>query len=491
MPTEPSGTATRHKGTPEPAPAPGADASPPRVPRRPVEGGSADERRAFGRSLRESVRRTSHAGWTPPADRPDPVALLTEQSATRIADLVPVRYGRMLVSPFTFYRGAALVMAADLARLPSTGLYVQSCGDAHLSNFGVFATPERRLAFDVNDFDETLPAPFEWDVRRLAASVVLAGRAKSFPDAAGRRMTRAAVESYRTRIGELAGMAFLDAWYTRIDVSDLAQKAEQRGTKSEKKQVARWVEKTATRTNLGSLDRLAERTSDGWRLRAKPPLVVRTDLDGQTLAIVRNALTGYVASLRRDLKPIVDSYRFADLARKVVGVGSVGTAAFMMLFVGDRRDDALFLQLKEAPPSVLERYTEPSVFEHQGERVVTGQRLMQAASDQFLGWFRVDALGRPYDFYVRQLRDWKASFEMESADEASLTRYVRTCGRALAQAHARSGSASAISGYLGSSTVFDEALEQFAVAYADQTERDHAALLQAESDGRIDVRRGV
>lgn len=485
-----SATST-HKKAPGSVPAPRADPSPPRVPRRAIEGGSADERRAFGRSLRSSVRRAAHAGWTAPADRPDPVALLMEQSATRIADLVPVRYGRMLVSPFTFYRGAALVMAADLARLPSTGLYVQSCGDAHLSNFGVFATPERRLAFDVNDFDETHPAPFEWDVKRLAASVVVACRAKSFPDKAGRRMTRAAVAAYRTRLAELAEMTFLEAWYTRIDISAMAQELEARGSKAEKKRVKRWMEKTATRTNLGSLDRLAERTSDGWRLREEPPIVVRTGLDEQTMGVVGEALRGYLGSLRQDLQPIVESYRFADVARKVVGVGSVGTAAYVMLCIGNRQDDALFLQLKEAPPSVLEPYTEPSAFEHQGERVVTGQRLMQAASDQFLGWLRIEGLHRPYDFYVRQLRDWKASFEVESADEASLTRYVRTCAQALAQAHARSGSASAISGYLGSSTVFDEAIEQFAVDYADQTDRDYAALQQAEVDGRIEVRRGV
>ena len=424
-------------------------------------------------------------------DRPDPVALLAAQSESRIVDLVPVRYGRMLVSPFTFYRGAALGMAADLARLPSSGIYVQASGDAHLSNFGVFATPERRLSFDVNDFDETHPAPFEWDVKRLAASLVVAAGGAGYPTEAASRITRAAVEAYRLDMRDLAAMSFLDAWHARIDVSAMVEEIEQRGSARKKKQVQRWVEKTSTQTNLGSLGRLAERADAGWRIREDPPLIVHYDATPEIEAALHEAFAGYRRSLRPDLQPILTSYRFVDYARKVVGVGSVGTAAFVFLLIGQRTDDALFLQVKEAQPSVLERYTEASGITRNGERVVVGQRLMQAASDQFLGWLRIDALKRPYDFYVRQLRDWKASFEVETGAQQTLTRYARFCGQALARAHARSGSASAIAGYLGKTDAFERAVEAFAVAYADQNDRDYQALVQAETDGRIEVRRGL
>jgi uncharacterized protein (DUF2252 family) len=468
-----------------------ADPTPPRIQRRPIEGNTAAEHRASGRAARTEVPLSAHGDWSVPADRPDPVALLIEQGETRVADLVPIRYGRMLVSPFTFLRGAALVMVADLARLPSSGIYVQSCGDAHLSNFGVFATPERRLSFDVNDFDETHPAPFEWDVKRLAASLVVAGLGAGYRRTAVRTITRSAAAAYRTEMRSLAAMPFLDAWYTRIDVTAMLAEVEQRGSAQTKKIAHRAVEKASTRTNLGTLSSLAEHTDAGWRIRANPPLIVRYDATPETDTALRDAFTAYRRSLGRDMQPIMDAYKFADYARKVVGVGSIGTEAFVVLNIGLRNDDALFLQVKEAQPSVLERYTERSTIKEQGERVVAGQRLMQAASDRFLGWLRIGRLGRPYDFYVRQLRDWKASYEVESNQEQRLATYARYCAIALARAHARSGSASAIAGYLGKTDDFDRAVERFAVAYAEQNGRDYQALLQAETDGRIKVRRGV
>jgi uncharacterized protein (DUF2252 family) len=468
-----------------------ADPAPPRIPRRAIEGDTAAKHRAYGRSIRLEVPLSAHGDWTSPPDRPDPVALLMEQSATRVEDLVPIRYGRMLVSPFTFLRGAALPMAADLARLPSSGIYVQACGDAHLSNFGVFATPERRLSFDVNDFDETHPAPFEWDIKRLAASIVVAALGADYPEPTARRITRAAVEAYRTEMRKLAAMTFLEAWYERIDVTAMLQEIEQRGSARQKKVAKRAVEKASTETNLGSLGRLAQRTDAGWRIREDPPLIVRFHGTPAQDAALREGFKAYRRSLGRDMQPVFDAYRAVDWARKVVGVGSIGTQAFIFLNIGLRNGDAVFLQVKEAQPSVLSRYTEVSTVKQNGERVVTGQRIMQAASDRFLGWVRIDGLGRPYDFYVRQLRDWKMSYEVGSGQEKRFATYARFCALALARAHARSGSASAIAGYLGKGDTFDRAIESFAVTYADQNERDYQALQQAEADGRIEVRHGV
>ena len=305
-----------------------------------------------------------------------------------------------------------------------------------------------------------------------------------------RTITRSAARAYRTEMRSLAAMSLLDAWYTRIDVTAMLAEVEQRGSARIKKVAHRAVEKASTRTNLGTLSRLAEHTDTGWRIRADPPLIVRYDATPERDAAIRDGFTAYRRSLGRDMQPIIDAYRYADYARKVVGVGSIGTEAFVVLNMGQRSDDALFLQVKEAQPSVLERYTERSTIKEQGERVVTGQRLMQAASDRFLGWLRIDHLGRPYDFYVRQLRDWKASYVVESDQEQRLATYARYCAIALARAHARSGSASAIAGYLGKSDDFDRAIERFAIAYAEQNRRDYEALLQAEADGRINVRRG-
>jgi uncharacterized protein (DUF2252 family) len=467
------------------------------VPRRPTWGVTAAEQRALGRAARKDVPRSELASWAEPADRPDPVALLEEQAQTRLPDLVPIRYGRMLVSPFTFYRGAALVMAADLARMPSSGIYTWLCGDAHLSNFGVFATPERRLVFDLNDFDEAFPGPFEWDVKRLAASVFVAARDNGLSDDQAQAATTAAVGRYRETILAVAGQSALDAWYTRIDVADVVRQIEATHDKRDTRAARKFVRKASTRTNLGSLSKFAYQTADGqWRIRETKPLIIGIDpgelTDGGRLVaeVLADSYAQYAASLRTDLRVLISNYRFADIARKVVGVGSVGTAAFMVLLLGPH-DDPLFLQLKEAVPSVLERYTEPSLFGQNGERVVVGQRLMQAASDQFLGWLRVDAMKRPYDFYARQLRDWKGSVDIDALPAEGLARYAGACGVALAHAHARGGSASAIAGYVGKGRAFDTAISRFAAAYADQTALDHAALADAEAGGRIEVEHGL
>ncbi len=475
----------------------GADPTGPRAIRREPEGRTAAERQAWGRALRTEVPRAAMGPWQRAEDRPDPVALLEEQGAVRIPDLVPVRYGRMLVSPFTFFRGAALVMTADLARMPSSGIFTQCCGDAHLSNFGIFATPERRLVFDLNDFDETYPAPFEWDVKRLAASVVVAGRDNGFSEAASAAASLAGTRRYREMIGQLAEMPYLDVWYSRMDVDEWLALAQAEGRRQAMTIGKKLRSKASTRTNLGSLSRFAQQIDGVWQIREEPPIVIRVPPEQKTPTgvTVREALLQgwgrYLASLRPDLRQLLSNYTYADFARKVVGVGSVGTGAFMLLGMGPHGDDPLFLQLKEAPPSVLERYTVPRLHRQNGERVVTGQRLMQAASDQFLGWMRVDHLARPYDFYVRQLRDWKMSFEVATMTPTMLGNYAAACGEALARAHARAGSSSSIAGYLGKGDRFDRAINEFAVAYADQTVLDHAALAEAEASGRIAVLHGV
>ena len=466
----------------------GADPNPPHSERRKPEGANAAEHRAWGQSIRAEVPRSAHAEWAPAADRPDPVALLEEQSAHRVPDLVPIRYGRMLASPFTFLRGAAIVMAADFARMPTSGLFVQSCGDAHLSNFGVFMSPERRLLFDINDFDETFPAPFEWDVRRLAASVVVAGRDNGFSEREARTAARAAVRGYRERMLALADMPFLDVWYTRTEVKDIYRSARRTATKG--RRVAALMNKASTRNNLGALAKYAEMTDGKWHIRDDPPLIVHLPRGRAFQRVVNQALKDYAASLRKEYAPLLEHYKFVQVARKVVGVGSVGTEAFMLFFLGDRDYDPLFLQLKEAGESVFERYTETGIYEHQGERVVVGQRLMQAASDPFLGWFRGTG-PRGLDFYVRQLLDGKASADIADLDGPSMARYAEICGNTLARAHARSGSSSAIAGYLGRTDSFDRAMEDFAVQYADQNAQDYEALVAAETSGRIIAERGI
>jgi uncharacterized protein (DUF2252 family) len=468
------------------------DRRPPRAARREPEGAKPTERAEWGRGLRGQAPRSSWSEWSPAADRPDPVALLLSQSAARVPDLVPIRHGRMLASPFAMYRGAALVMAADLARIPASGIYVQACGDAHLSNFGAFATPERSMAFDINDFDETHPAPFEWDIARLTASIVVAGDENGLERKVSRSIARHAAERYREQMADLAQRYFLDVWYSRVDFEARAQQAREVYDKQDRKLAAKTRRKAFRKTNVGALDRLAERVDGEWRIKADPPLIVPAQRTGDTRTLLEQFFEQYVASLPEDLLPLVRHYHVVDFARKVVGVGSVGTEAHIALLIGIRGDDALFLQLKEADDSVLERYTEAPRAGHQGQRVVVGQRLMQASSDLFLGWASASTPRRKrIDFYVRQLNDYKASADISAMRERRLRMYVEICAEALARGHARSGSATSISGYLGKGPAFDKAMADFAVAYADQNQRDYQAFAAAVADGLVEARTGV
>jgi len=446
-------------------------AAAPRLPVPPIA-----ERSAEGKRLREQVPRTSHGAWSPAADRPDPLDLLQAQDRNREPDLIPIRYGRMLTSPFAFYRGSAVVMANDLAATPTSGLIVQACGDAHLSNFGTFATPERNQVFDINDFDETLPAPWEWDVKRLAASVVVASRANGYRPADCAAAAGAAVRSYRERMAQFAQMGNLAVWYNRITGADIA------GTvpPDVSKNLQRALQRAATRDHLQVLAKMTSAQNGNIRVVDDPPLVIHIS-DVQLEDRLRTLAKTYRSSIREDLRSLLDRYTFVDFARKVVGVGSVGTRCYVTLFRGNHDDDPLFLQIKEAYSSVLEPYSEKSKFPNHGQRVVRGQQFIQAASDIFLGWGRVAGV----DFYVRQLRDMKASVEVTLLPPDRMVMYGALCGWALARAHARSGDAARIAGYLGSGTTFDDAIVKFATAYADQTERDHAALVAAVKSGRI------
>jgi uncharacterized protein (DUF2252 family) len=436
-------------------------------------------RRERGRALRAEAPRSSHGSWEPPASRRDPVAVLAEQELHRVPELLPIRHRRMMASPFSFLRGAAAVMAEDLAGTPVSGLRVQACGDAHLLNFGIFATPERRLVFDVNDFDETLPAPFEWDVKRLAASVVVAGRDRGFSAKLCEDAARAAAEAYRTRLRMFAEMGYLDAWYSRLDVADLLavmRKAQARKVES------RVLRRARRATSLGALEKLT-RVKDGRRrIVDAPPLIehLETPSDGDRAPLV---VSRYRDSLADNERVLLDRYHVVDWARKVVGVGSVGTDDAVVLALGDGEHDPLFLQVKEAQTSVLERFAGPSAYENHGQRVVWGQRLMQAASDIFLGWTRINTR----DYYVRQLRDMKGSITLERLSPGELVDYARMCGVALGRAHARSGDAMAISAYLGKGESFDRAIGRFASAYADQTEDDLPLLVEAVRSGRLEA----
>ena len=438
---------------------------------------AVEERMAEGRAERESVPLEAHGEWVAPDSRPDPVGIIEKQDATRVPELVPIRHGRMIVSPFTFYRGTAAIMASDLSRSPTTGLRVQCCGDAHLSNFGLFAAPDRRPVFDLNDFDETLPAPFEWDVKRLVASFVVAARANGHR----RRNQRAAARAaYRVTIASAATMRFLDVWYTRFDADMLLAEFGPKVKKSDIKSARKVLAKAQTRTSLGSLSKFAERVDGGYRIKQQPPLIVRPP-EAEAPAfehVIRQGLTDYAQSLDPDRRVVLDHYHYVDFARKVVGVGSVGTEALMVLLMGDREDDPLFLQLKQAGTSVLAPYAGAIEYKHQGERVVNGQRLMQAASDTLLGWL-TGAGERKHEFYVRQLRDMKGSAAVETMTPERLALYGRLCGATLARAHARTGNAAKIIGYLGDDDAFDHALERFAVAYADQNDADYAAFTRA------------
>jgi uncharacterized protein (DUF2252 family) len=428
------------------------------------------------------------------------VALLEQQAASRVPELVPVRYGRMLVSPFTFFRGAALGMAGDLARAPYTGLTVQACGDAHLSNFGIFASPERRLVFDINDFDETLPAPWEWDVKRLAASLEVAARGNSVPREQRREIVMSCVTRYRTAIRRFAGMTNLDVWYAHAELDELQAQYQSLLDARQRKRVAEGAAKAMTRDSMQAFSKLTQIVDGQPRIIASPPLTVPlADLTaeeggGRDLeAELASLLAKYRRTLETDRRFLLEQFELVDIARKVVGVGSVGTRCWILLMLGRDQQDPLFLQVKEAQKSVLAAFAGASRYTNEGQRVVAGQRLMQASSDIFLGWQRnpagLDGVSR--DFYVRQLRDWKFSIDIETMLPAGLRIYAELCGWTLARAHARSGDRIAIAAYLGNGDVFDQAITRFAAAYADQTERDHAALAEAAASGRIPVEPGV
>ncbi len=451
-----------------------------------------EERMAEGRAERESVPLEAHGEWAAPDSRPDPVGIIEKQDASRVPELVPIRHGRMIVSPFTFYRGTAAIMASDLSRSPATGLRVQCCGDAHLSNFGLFAAPDRRPVFDLNDFDETLPAPFEWDVKRLVASFVVAARDNGHRRREQRAAARTTAATYRTTIATAATMRFLDVWYARFDADTLLTEFGPKVKKADRKSARKLLAKAQTRTSLGSLSKFAERVDGTYRIKQQPPLIVRPpEAQGPAFEqVIRQGLIDYSRSLDPDRRLVLDHYHYVDFARKVVGVGSVGTEALMVLLMGDREDDPLFLQLKQAGTSVLAPYAGASEYKHQGERVVHGQRLMQSASDAFLGWI-TGAGERKHEFYVRQLRDMKGSAAVETMTPERLANYGRLCGATLARAHARTGNAAKILGYLGDDDTFDGALERFAVAYADQNDADYAAFTAAADDHHIEVERGV
>jgi uncharacterized protein (DUF2252 family) len=436
----------------------------------------ADSRRGAARALRGQVPRSSHALWQPSPDRRGPMSILGEQERNRVQDLLPIRHERMTVSPFAFLRGAAAVMAEDLAGTPASGLRVQACGDAHLLNFGIYATPERRLVFDVNDFDETLPAPFEWDVKRLAASVVVAGRVQGFSPESVEYAARSAATAYRTRMLESATLSHVDVWYARLDAQDLTGLV----NKVERRRLASGPLRKAQRaTSLGALGKLTAVVDSELRIVDAPPLTEHLQEPESTIDVPA-VMRRYRASLPGERRLLLDRYRLVDWARKVVGIGSVGTDDAIVLLLGDSARDPLFLQVKEAQSSVLEAFAGRSQFANQGQRVVTGQRLTQSASDIFLGWTHVGAR----HYYVRQLRDMKASVSIEKLRSDELTLYASACGAALAEGHARSGDPAAIAAYLGSGHAFDRAIGEFAAAYADQTERDYAAYVAAiEPDG--------
>jgi uncharacterized protein (DUF2252 family) len=458
------------------------------------------ERVALGKSLRTNVTRASHATWEPRADRPDPITLLEEQAIERLPELVPIRYGRMSASPFAFFRGAAYVMASDLSESPVSGIRVQLSGDAHLSNFGGFASAERELVFDLNDFDETLPGPWEWDLKRLASSIAVAGADNGFERKRRQDIVRQAAREYRQAIRDFAGMNVLDVWYARANLNDVKELLRAQATRKDVRQFDKTVAKGRRKDSGRAYAKLASSASGEPRILADPPLIVPvadlfTDTDAERVGTAMQGLLGsYIGSLAPDRRRLLERFRYADLARKVVGVGSVGTRAWVVLLMGRDSNDPLFIQVKEAGRSVLEPFAGKSEFGNEGQRVVEGQRLIQAAGDAFLGWLHVprDADdGKPRDFYVRQLWDSKTSADVGAMQPSAMALYARLCAWTLARAHARSGDAAAIAGYLGTGDVFDHAIAAFAEAYCDQNERDYAALLDAIASGRIEARGGV
>src|SRR6266567_8714123 len=443
------------------------------------------ERYAAGKALRAKAPRTSHGEWTSASDRPDPISLLEESNRTRVQELVPIRYGRMSLSPFAFLRGSAGVMASDLANTPVSGIKVQLCGDAHVSNFGFFATPERNLVFDVNDFDETLPGPWEWDLKRLAASIVVAGRQNGYTALENSQSAISSIQQYHTLMQQMASMCALDVWYQHIDIGEIMGLVKRK----EQERLQKQVGKAKRQTNLGAFPKIAEKVNGHYRIKDEPPLIVHVVDQGDVEKTqeyehewIKNYFAAYIETLPDNRKVLLSKYHFVDLARKVVGVGSVGTRTWVGLFMaGGDGDDPLFLQIKEADASVLEPYWGKSVYANHGERVVQGQRLMQEASDLFLGWTH----GEQVDLYVRQLRDMKLSEDITTMTKSEFDQYAQWCAMALARSHARCGDPAQISGYLGNSDLFDQAIALFAEAYADQTERDYTALVTAIKEGRI------
>jgi hypothetical protein len=456
------------------------------------------ERVAKGRAARKMVPRRSHATFDPGADRSDPVALLERQAVTRVPELVPIRHGRMLVSPFAYYRGAALAMASDLSVTPNSGLRVQLCGDAHLSNFGLFATPERRMVFDINDFDETAPGPWEWDLKRLAASLEIAARDNGFSEAERAPIARDCAAAYRTSMSAFAGLHNLDVFYASFDVDKGLAEYDAAVDRTALRQAQHVVAKARTRDSMQALEKLTHVVDGEPQITAHPPLVVpaRDLMLPEHVALfedwMRTNLRAYRSTLQNDRRVVLEKFRFVELARKVVGVGSVGTRAWIVLMLGRDDHDPLFLQVKEAEASVLEEFSGRSLYRNHAHRVVAGQRLMQAASDVFLGWLRVEGIDHlERDFYVRQLRDWKGALEIDEMEPEGMRIYGTWCAWTLARAHACTGDRLAIAAYLGRSNVFDLAIADFAAAYADQNQYDFAALGTAVDEGRIAAETGL
>jgi len=460
---------------------------------------SVAERVARGKAARAEVPRSSHAVFEPSSTRADPVELLERQAKTRVPELVPIRYGRMLVSPFTFYRGAAMIMANDLATTPRSGLTVQCCGDAHLSNFGVFASPERRLVFDVNDFDETLPGPWEWDVKRLAASMLIAARDNGFRAKEQERIVLDTVGQYRTAMAGFAGMNNLEVWYSHLDIESALQEFASQFKPKAVKRTEKNLAKARTKDSMTAFSKLTEVVDGKPRIVDQSPLIVparalATGAEFERLfGMLQGVLRGYRETLAFDRRMLLEEFELVDVAHKVVGVGSVGTRAWIGLYLGRDGQDPLFLQVKEADSSVLEEFLGPSEFSNHGERVVVGQRLMQATSDIFLGWLHVDRGldGKPRDFYGRQLKDWKGSAEIEQMVPKAMATYGKLCGWTLARAHARSGDRIAIAAYLGNGDSFDRAILDFSMAYAERNELDYQQLAAAVKSGRIIAQTGL
>jgi uncharacterized protein (DUF2252 family) len=460
---------------------------------------SVAERVTRGKVARAEVPRSNQAAYEPPPDRPDPIELLQAQAQSRVPELVPIRYGRMLVSPFTFYRGAAGIMASDLANTPSSGLKVQCCGDAHLSNFGVFASPDRRLVFDINDFDETLPGPFEWDVKRLAVSMLIAARDDGFGRKDQDRIVLDTVSGYRTAMREFAAMTNLAVWYARMEIESVLQDYASQFAARRVKRTEKVLAKARTKDSMSAFAKLTQQVDGHYEIVDQSPLIVplRVLIPGPQQETVfewlHKLIRSYRNTLDHDRRVLLEEFRLVDFARKVVGVGSVGTRAWIALFFGRDEEDPLFLQVKEAEASVLEEFLGKSTFRNHGQRVVTGQRLMQASSDIFLGWLHVaeGMDGRARDFYVRQLKDWKGSAEIEQMVPEGMAVYGRLCGWTLARAHARSGDRIAVAAYLGRGDAFDRAILEFSKAYADQNDRDYQQLVEAVQSGRIVAETGL